>query len=94
MTNLQILDFIGEVTQCLKAAQRMDNEIWNGLFVMDTPNEENYRFLYDKFAMFAWIEEEFLYKVKAGLELIQNELEEKESPSRVGSTQRGEAENT
>lgn len=94
MTNLQILDFIGEVTQCLKAAQRMDNEIWNGLFVMDTPNEENYRFWYDKFAMFAWIEGEYLYKVNPGLELIQSELEEKESPSRVRSTQRGEAENT
>lgn len=94
MTNLQILDFIGEVTQCLKAAQRMDNEIWNGLFVMDTPNEENYRFWYDKFAMFAWIEGEYLYKVNAGLELIQSELEEKESPSRVRSTQRGEVENT
>lgn len=94
MTNLQILDFIGEVTQCLKAAQRMDNEIWNGLFVMDTPNEENYRFWYDKFAMFAWIEWEYLYKVNAGLELIQSELEEKESPSRVRSTQRGEVENT
>lgn len=94
MTNLQILDFIGEVTQCLKAAQRIDNEIWNGLFVMDTPNEENYRFWYDKFAMFAWIEGEYLYKVNAGLELIQSELEEKESPSRVRSTQRGEAENT
>ena len=94
MTNLQILDFIGEVTQCLKAAQRMDNEIWNGLFVMDTPNEENYRFWYDKFAMFAWIEREYLYKVNAGLELIQSELEEKESPSRVRSTQRGEVENT
>lgn len=94
MTNLQILDFIGEVTRCLKAAQRMDNEIWNGLFVMDTPNEENYRFWYDKFAMFAWIEGEYLNKVNAGLELIQSELEDKESPSRVGSTQRGEAENT
>ena len=94
MTNLQILDFIGEVTQCLKAAQKMYNEIWNDLFVMDTPNEENYRFWYDKFAMFAWIEGSFLDKVKAGLDLIQNELEEKESPSRVGSTQRGEAENT
>lgn len=94
MTNLQILDFIGEVTQCLKAAQRMDHEIWNGLFVMDTPNEENYRFWYDKFAMFAWIEGEYLNKVNAGLELIQSELEDKESPSRVGSTQRGEAENT
>lgn len=94
MTNLQLLDFIGEVTQCLKAAQRMDNEIWNGLFVMDTPNEENYRFWYDKFAMFAWIEGEYLFKVKAGLDLIQNELEEKESPSRVRSTQRDEAETT
>lgn len=94
MTNLQILDFIGEVTQCLKAAQRMDNEIWNGLFVMDTPDVDNYRFWYDKFAMFSWIEGEYLCKVNAGLELIQSELEDKESPSRVGSTQRGEAENT
>ena len=93
MTNFQILDFIGEVTQCLKAAQHMDNEIWNGLFAVDTPNEENYRFWYDKFAMFAWIEGSFLDKVKAGLELIQSELEDKESPSRVGNTQRGEAEN-
>ena len=87
MTNFQILDFIGEVTQCLKAAQKMYNEIWNGLFVMD-------RFWYDKLAMFSWIEGEYLYKVNAGLELIQSELEDKESPSRVGSTQRGEAENT
>lgn len=74
MTNLQILDFIGEVTQFLKAAQNMYNEIWNDLFVMDTPNEENYRGWYDRFAMFAWIEGEYLFKVKAGLDLIQNEL--------------------
>ncbi len=94
MTNFQLIDFVDEVTQCLKAAQRMDNEIWNGLFVKDTPDVDSYRFWYDRFAMFAWIEGSFLDKVKAGLDLIQNELEEKESPSRVGSTQRGEAENT
>lgn len=53
MTNIEMHDFISETLLSLKAAKVLSDEIWNTLFVAESPNDVAYYQDYNKIWLYS-----------------------------------------